>query len=305
MSRARGPQRPRVDQAEVRSASCAEPSAGRWSASHLWSAIPCAPPGDDAEVLVAEPHDRQVGLEAAARREPRRVDDASDGRVDLAHRHRLQRVERTGPGDVEDRERREVEDPRAVAHREVLGVDDRRPPARVPLGLAPPDPVAVLLEQRRVRLVPLRTLPARRLEEDGAELLLALVVRRQPDVAVRRPLLERVDDPVRLVEPLAGSRLHVRGRLLVLPEARRIGGVEVDVRLAVHHPLGERLSDSRPLLDPDRRGRPEPLHLRQLAEDRHPVGREREDPVDRVLDADGLVADDRRHQLECLLHLQR
>ena len=118
----------------------------------------------------------------------------------------------------------------------------------VPLGLAPPDPVAVFLEQRRVRLVPLRTLPARRLEEDGAELLLARVVRRQPNVAVRRPLLERVDDPVRLVEPLAGARLYVRRGLLMLPEARRIGGVQVDVRLAVDHPLGQRLSDPGPSL---------------------------------------------------------
>ena len=167
-----------------------------------------------------------------------------------------------------------------------------------------PDPVAVLLEQRRVRLVPLRPLPAGGLEEDRAELLLPLVVRREPHVAVRRPLLERMDDAVRLVEALGGARLHVRRRLLVLPEARGVRGVEVDVRLAVHHPLGERLADARPLLHPDGGRRPEPLHLGQLAEDRHPVGGEREDPVDRVLDADRLVADDRRHQLERVLHLE-
>jgi hypothetical protein len=45
--------------------------------------------GDDAEVLVAEAHDREVGLEAPARREPRRVDDATDRDVDLPHGHRL------------------------------------------------------------------------------------------------------------------------------------------------------------------------------------------------------------------------
>ena len=108
---------------------------------------PVRAPGDDAKVLASEPHDGEVGLEAAARREPRRIDDPSDGYVDLAHRDRLERRERARAGDVEDRECREVEDPRPVAHREVLGVDDRRPPTRVPLSLAPPHPVAVLLEQ--------------------------------------------------------------------------------------------------------------------------------------------------------------
>ena len=44
MSRARGPQRPIVVMAEVRSASCAVPSAGRWSANHLRSDMPWAPP---------------------------------------------------------------------------------------------------------------------------------------------------------------------------------------------------------------------------------------------------------------------
>ena len=126
--------------------------------------------GDDAELLVAEPHDRQVALERAARREHRRVDDLAVRDVHLAHRHPLHRLERARAGDVEDAERRQVEHRRAIAHRQVLGVDDRRPPARLPLRLAPVDPVAVLLEQRRVRLVPLRPLPGRGLEEDRAEL---------------------------------------------------------------------------------------------------------------------------------------
>ena len=70
------------------------------------------------------------------------------------------------------------------------------------------------------------------------------------------------------------------------------------MRLAVHHPLRERLADARPLLHPHRGRRPEPLHLGRLAEDRHPVGRQRDEPVDRVLHADRLVADDLRHQVE-------
>ena len=65
---------------------------------------------DDPELLVAEPHDREVGLEAAAGREPGRVHDPADGDVDLPLGHDLEGVERSRPGDVEDRECGEVED---------------------------------------------------------------------------------------------------------------------------------------------------------------------------------------------------
>ena len=163
--------------------------------------------------------------------------------------------------------------------------------------------VGVLLEQRRVRLVPLRPLPAGGLEEHRAQLLLALVERRQPQVAVGRPLLARVDDAVRLVEALRGARADVLAGLLVLPEAGDVRGVQVDLGLAVHHPLGDRLGDARALLDPHRGARPEAAHLVGLAQQRHPVGRQREQAVDRVLHADRLVADDLRHQLERVLHL--
>ena len=114
----------------------------------------------------------------------------------------------------------------------------------------------------RVRLVPVRALPAGGLVEDGAELALALVEGRQPDVAVRRPLLGRVDDPVGLVEPLRGARPHVRDALLVLVEAGDVRRLEVDLGLAVDHPLGQRAADAGPLLDPHRGGRPQPLRPR-------------------------------------------
>ena len=138
--------------------------------------------GDDAELLVVQAHDREVGLEAAARAEHGRVDHASDRDVHLREHGSLQRVERARALHVEDRERGEVEQPGVLAHREMLGVDDRRPPARIPLGLPWLD--AVALHQRRVRLVPLRALPACRLEEHRAKLLLPLVHRGDADAAV-------------------------------------------------------------------------------------------------------------------------
>ena len=65
-------------------------------------------------------------------------------------REALDDVERARTDDVEDHEGREVDHRRAVAQREVLGVDDRRPPARLPLALAARDAVPELLEQRLV-----------------------------------------------------------------------------------------------------------------------------------------------------------
>ena len=136
-----------------------------------------------------------------------------------------------------------------------------------------------------------------------AELLLAREERRQAHVAVRLPLLRRVDDAVRLVEALGRARLHVPLRLLVLVEARDVGRLQVDLRLAVRHPLRDRLADARAFLHPDRGRRPEALHLGRLAEQRQPVGGQREEAVDRVLDPDRLVVQHLRDQLERVLHL--
>jgi hypothetical protein len=113
----------------------------------------------------------------------------------------------------------------------------------------------------------------------------------------------RFDDAVGLVESLGRSRAHVRASLLMLPEAGDVGRVQVDLGLAVDHPLGHGLTDPRPLLDPHGGHRPQALDLGRLAEHRQPIGREREDAVDRVLHPDGLVADDLGHQLERMLHL--
>ena len=135
MSRARGPQSPIVHQLEVRSSIRA--AVGRQVVGEpLLVGHPVRAAGDDAEAVLGHPHDRQVGLEAALRGEHRRVDVAPDRHVHLPHRDLLDAVERARADDVEDAERRQVEHPRPLAHREVLGVDDRRPPARVPLMLA-------------------------------------------------------------------------------------------------------------------------------------------------------------------------
>ena len=258
--------------------------------------------GDHTETVVVHLHDREVGPEAAAGGEHRRVDHAAVRNVHLPGGDRLHGFERVRSDDVEDAERREVEHRRPVAHRQVLGVDDRRPPARVPLVLAPSD--AVLLDEPRVRLVPVGPLPRGRLVEDGAELLLLLVEGRAAHAPVRFPLLARVHDPVGLVEAFRRAPLDVLGGALLVVEARDVRGLQVDLRLALHQPLRHCATDARPLLHPDRGGRPEPSHLGCFAEQRQAVGGQREEPVDRVLDPDGLVAEHLGHQLQRVLELE-
>ena len=133
MSRARGPQsadrRPRRRHVDERCRAVVRQRIDE----QLAVGHPVCTAGDDPEDVVAEAHDREVGLEAATGAEHRGVDDPADRHVHLGHHRVLQRVERTCSADVEDREGGEVEDAGVLAHREVLGVDDRRPPAGVPL----------------------------------------------------------------------------------------------------------------------------------------------------------------------------
>jgi hypothetical protein len=198
----------------------------------------------------------------------------------------LHTLQRARTDDVEDREGGEVEETRALAHREVLRIDERRPPAAFPFRGAARHPVAELLQQRRVGLVPLRAFPAGGLEERRAELALAFVKRSKPDVAVGGPLLARVDDAVGLVEALGGTRAHVRACRLVFVKASDVRGVKVDLRLPMHHPFSERLARARALLDPHRGRRPQPFHVRRLAQYGHAVRGERQDAIDRVFHPD-------------------
>ena len=105
--------------------------------------------GDHAEVVVAEPHHGEVGAEAAVGVQDRGVDHLADRHVALCDAGALDAGEGAGALDVEDLERRQVDDAGGLAHPQVLGVDDRAPPARVPLVLARHHGVAVLLERGR------------------------------------------------------------------------------------------------------------------------------------------------------------
>ncbi len=150
----------------------------------------------------------------------------------------------------------------------------------------------------------LRPLPAGGLDEHRPERALAGVERGQANVAVGLPLLAGMDDPVHLVEALRGPGADVGRGLVVLVQAGDVGGVDVDLRLAVDHLLGHGAPDTRSLLDPHGGRGPQPGDLRRLAEQRQAVAGDRQQPVDRVLHPHALVADDLRHQLEGDLHLR-
>src|SRR6266849_3003590 len=268
MSRARGPHRPIVDIAEVRSCSWADPSAGRWSRNHFLSDMPEAPPvttrncSSPSRMIVRSDLNPPCGLSSG-------VYTLRPTGTSIC-RSATPCTALSAPGPVMSKivkaERSKMPARSRIARCSAV---ERRPPARLPFRVTPRDAVAELVQQRGVRLVPERPLPTRGLEEERLQLALALVERRQPHVAVRGPLLGRVDDAVGLVEALGRPRANVGARLLVLVEARRVRGVHVDLRLAVHHPLGQRLAGARAFLHPDGRRRPEAADVRRLAKDRH------------------------------------
>ena len=197
--------------------------------NHLRSAIPCAPPVTTRKTSSPSRMIVRSDLKPPRRRQHRRVDDAADRHVHLA-RATTAWTASSAPGPttskIANADRSKM--PGALAHREVLGVDDRRPPARVPLGLARLDAVA----SRRaaaLRLVPLRPLPAGDLEELGAERLLPLVHRRRAQrrgrTATARPggRCRRSSGTPRTRAPSCAARL------LVVVEAADVGLVQVDL----------------------------------------------------------------------------
>ena len=208
---------------------------------------------------------------------------------------RLHRVEGAGADHVEDRERRQVDDAGPVAHREVLGVDDRRPPAGVPLVLARHHPVAVLARagRRWTAYQNGRSQPTASKNRRPSSTWRACIGASRW-LRSTRPLLAGVHDAVGLVERLAGARLRrARGCAGAGRSGRcRSADRSISGSPSVIHSATARPTPG-PLLDPDRRGRPQPLDLGGLAEDRRAVGGQREQPVDRVPDLRALGAEQR------------
>jgi hypothetical protein len=232
--------------------------------------------GHDHERLLAGAGDGQVTPDPAGGAEHRRVHHGPGAPVDPVRADPFEEREGVWPLDVELDVGGQVEERRALARREVLGADGRRPVLGRPAGPRLPRGAA----QDFVRVEPLRTLPARAREELGAELHVPLVERRQPEPAWACRLLQRVQDVVDLAVLLLPAFQHVeRGRLEGV-EAVGVGLGQVVAGLAGRHPLGDLPAHPPGMRDPDGFADPHAADTRALAHDRAGVGREREHPVE-------------------------
>ena len=183
----------------------------------------------------------------------------------------------------------------------MLGVDDRAPPACVPLVGTRRARLGVLLQQVRIGLVPLGALPAPGIEEHRPERLLTGIEGAATHPPLAAPLLARVNDAVGLVEVLATAGRDVPLGLLVGIETADVAAVGIaEVWVAVGDPLGDELGDRRALLDPHRRCAPQVGDLDTLTEHGVGIGGEAQQAIDRVAD---LGIAEHVHQLDRLLHL--
>ena len=189
------------------------------------------------------------------------VDDRSDRPVDVVAADPLEERQGTRARDLELRERRLVEQPRGRARRERLRRDRGRP---VPAG---PAARTQRLERRtaaeprvvRVRLEPVRPLPARLLAEHGPERRERLVRRRRAQRPSGLALLVRVVDVVVGRVHLGRPRERVALRPVRGPEPADVHPPDVELGLAVDDPARDLAADARrPRRCRGRRTRPRP-----------------------------------------------
>ena len=207
-----------------------------------WRAQPVERPGlrrrrrDDEERVLSGPRDRGVELDAAARVEHGRVDDAAGRTVEVRGEDALDRGERARSLHAQLGERGEVEQRDRLAGGAVL-FGDRAEPVLAAVG------VHVLRPLARPR-VPHGALPAGRLAEAGAGGGEAAVQRHQPQAARGAGLQVR---PVHRVQPaqrLAGALEEVARAGLDRREAAHVQVGRVHGRRARVDPLRERAADA-------------------------------------------------------------
>ncbi len=83
-----------------------------------------------------------------------------------------------------------------------------------------------------------------------------------------------MDDAVGLVEMLRAASADVVLGAGIWVEAGDIGGMGVELGITMGHPFGDCPTRPGPFLDPDRRGRPEVLHLDGFSDQRHRIRRQ-------------------------------
>ena len=167
----------------------------------------------------------------------------------------------------------------------MLCPDYRRPADRRPTRAAGPGGRGGI-EQLLVGLVPQRPFPSGCLDEPGAEGALGLREWCHAKATQIECLLGRVDDVIHLEVALSRPRSNIPGANPVAGETPDVAFVHIPLGGAAHDPLGQGLGHSHGVGDPYGRSRPQSLDSGNGPDQRHSVGREREDPVDRPFEAE-------------------
>ncbi len=217
----------------------------------------------------------------AATVEHLRVDDPTHGHVDVVRADPLEERARLRTRDLELGEARLVEQSRALARRDVLGHDRRRPV------FAGPAPRLQRIERGiLVRPEPVRALPAGLLAELGPERLEARVGGRDLERAARLVVLARVLHVVVLRVDLVGARERIPAAPIVRAEPPDVHLRQVHRGLAVDDPFGGGPADTGATGDAvgAEAGSHEEAPDLGLAQDEVVVGGERLGTVDEAVD---------------------
>ena len=160
----------------------------------------------------------------------------------------------------------------------MLCPDYRRPADRRPTRAAGPGGRGGI-EQLLVGLVPQRPFPSGCLDQPGAEGALGLREWCHAKATQIECLLGRVDDVIHLEVALSRPRSNIPGANPMAGETPDVAFVQIPLGGAAHDPLGQGLGHSHGVGDPYGRSRPQSLDSGNGPDQRHSVGREREDPV--------------------------
>ncbi len=253
------------------------------------------PIGADLKTGRAESGDGEIAADAARLIEHQGVGDRSDALVDVVGSQPLQQVDRTGTADFVAGQRCHVVEGDAFTRPLRLGDRDGRPVACRPvvtLGkrhIAPGE----LPNKLGIGLEPCGSLPAAALVEVGAQFALAVVEWAGAQAAQRAAVLVGMNDVVDLDEGLRADLVDESWAARKVLEPVQVAFVHVDRRGAVDDPLRDRFGHPGRMGHPHRLGNPESAQLPVLAEQRIPVGREREDAVEALVN---LGVPERRQQ---------
>jgi hypothetical protein len=250
------------------------------------------PGSEDVEALRPGLGHREVADQLAAI-----VQHRGEGQAPLLrHAVRQQAVEPgfgVRPGHLVFREAGDLAEAHALAH-------------RLAFRLHRPEGVGALEGHILLRLRALRREPQRHLQtegraEDGAVGLHALIDRRLAQAAGGRQFLVRVADAEATRIVLAHLGLGI-GHRRPVAEARDIHAPDVEARIALRHPVGEREPDAAALAEARHHGAGDPVVLEapDRPDQRVAVGREGEGSIDDLLDSGFLEGGE---MLEA--HLQR